>query len=89
MTFRVALWACVGAAVVVGWMLYARSIFPASPGANPFVWTLTCLTCPIALAHRFPMSFYLVLAANAATYALVGFTVETIRQYRRARTMAH
>jgi hypothetical protein len=49
---------------------------------EPLVYTLGSLTQPVVLigSHfRFGMSFYLVILANAATYALVGLIVETLR----------
>jgi len=40
-------------------------------------WALIILTCPVAAARSyFPLSLYLVLAANAATYALIGLVVK-------------
>ena len=41
---------------------------------------LACLTQPIALLSFYPLSLYLVLFANAATYALAGLTVEILRR---------
>ena len=41
---------------------------------------LTRITCPIALLSSYPLSLYSVLFANAATYALVGTIVETLRR---------
>src|SRR5262245_28723892 len=79
MKSRIALWAAAGAVVVVGWTLYASAISPAPLDRGPFPWLLVCLTCPIALARHLPLSVYWVLLANAATYALVGVTVEMIR----------
>ncbi len=86
MKCRIAIWATLGALVVVGWSLYISAISPIQLTAKAFAWTLACLTCPIALAHRYPLSVYVVLLANAATYALVGVIVETIqRLYRPLR----
>jgi hypothetical protein len=42
-----------------------------------FVLILACITCPTVLAGIY---FYWVLIANAATYALVGLIVETLRR---------
>ena len=41
------------------------------------------LTCPIALARHYALSFYFVLLVNAATYALAGTIVETMRRYHK------
>ena len=81
MKLRIVLWAVAGALVVVLWTLY---ISAASPSPLGTVWTLAYLTCPIALAHHYPLSFNFVLLVNTATYALVGMIVETIgRRYKR------
>jgi len=53
------------------------------------MWTLTYLTCPIALARHYALSFYFVLLMNAATYALVGTIVEVMRQhFKHARLIS-
>ena len=41
---------------------------------------MACLTCPVSLLGRYPLSFYVVLLVNAGTYAVVGTVVETIRR---------
>jgi len=48
---------------------------------EPLVSTLVRVTCPIAIvgAH-YPVSIYSALAANVATYALVGLVVEILRR---------
>jgi hypothetical protein len=71
MKCRIAIWATLGALVVVGWSLYIYAI------------------SPIALARRYPLSFYFVLLANAATYALVGVLVETIRRHYQTRSLSN
>jgi hypothetical protein len=77
---RIAIWASVGFFVAGFWALYALTTTPpALTSADP-VTTLVRLTCPIALISFYPLSLYLVLLANAATYALVGLIVETLRQ---------
>jgi len=78
MKLRIAMWTGVGALVVVLWTLYISATSP-TPLGN--VWTLAYLTCPIALAHHYALSFYFVLLINAATYALVGAVVETVRRH--------
>jgi predicted cobalt transporter CbtA len=84
MKFRIAIWAGVGALVVVLWTLY---ISAGHPLGN--VRTLAYLTCPIALAHHYALSFYFVLLVNAATYALVGTVVETVRRhYKQSRLIS-
>jgi hypothetical protein len=78
MKLRIAIWTGVGALVVVLWTLYIAATSPTPLG---IARTLTYLTCPIALVHRYPLSFYFVLLTNAATYALVGAVVETLRRH--------
>jgi hypothetical protein len=81
---RIAIWAAAGFLVASGWAVYffvARK----DQTIEPTVSTLVRWTCPIAIigAH-YPVSLYSALAANAATYALIGLVVESLR--RRART---
>ena len=78
MKLRIAIWTGVGALVVVLWTLYISATSP-TPLGN--VWTLAYLTCPIALAHHYALSFYFVLLINTATYALIGTVVETVRRH--------
>jgi hypothetical protein len=48
---------------------------------EPTVSALVRLSCPIAIVgSHYPISLYLALAANVATYALVGLVVETLRR---------
>jgi hypothetical protein len=80
MKYRIAIWAAAGFLVATGWAVYfflANKDLP----IEPLVSTLARLTCPIAIvgAH-YPVSIYSVLAANAATYALVGLVVEILRR---------
>ena len=78
MKLRIAIWTGVGAFVVVFWNLYISATFPTPLG---MVRTLVHLTCPIALADHYALSFYFVLLMNAATYALLGTVVETMRRH--------
>jgi hypothetical protein len=81
MKYRIAIWASAGFLVAGFWALFALATFPSTNERMRDVWALVCLTCPIAMAGRHhPMSLYEVLAANAATYALVGLIVQTVRQ---------
>jgi len=83
MKSRIAIWAAVGAFVVVFWTLYISATFPTPLGAAR---TLIDLTCPVALARHYgPHGFYSVLLVNAVTYALVGMVVETIRRQHQTR----
>ena len=70
------------------WALY---LFPTAPipitSAEP-MWTLARLTYPVVFASfyfHFPLGVYWAILANAATYALVGLSVESLRlQLKRA-----
>ena len=82
MKFRIATWAVAGLLVAGCWALF---VFATAPHANESmrnVWVLAALTCPVTLFRHFPLSLYSVLAANAATYALVGLIVEALRSNR-------
>jgi hypothetical protein len=87
MKSRIVLWAAAGALVVVFWNFYISAKHANPLGAGGVGWALVCFTCPIALASHHALSFYQVLIANAATYALVGAVVETIRRYCRIRSI--
>jgi tellurite resistance protein TehA-like permease len=80
MKYRVAMWAAAGFLVASGWAVYYLVRNKDLP-IEPMVSTLVRLTCPIAIvgAH-YPVSLYSALAANVATYALVGLVVETLRR---------
>jgi hypothetical protein len=80
MKYRIAIWAAAGFLVASGWAAY---FFVASKDhpIETIVSTLVRLTCPIAIVgSHYPVSVYWVLAANVATYALVGLVVETLRR---------
>jgi hypothetical protein len=86
MKLRIATWTGVGAVVVVLWTFCISATSSKPPG---IVWTLVYLTCPIALARHSALGFSFVLLANAATYALVGAVVETMRRhYKQTRLIS-
>jgi len=76
MKYRVAMWAAAGFLVASGWAVYffvANKDLP----IEPMVSTMVRLTCPIAIVgSHYPVSLYLAIAANVATYAVVGLVVE-------------
>ncbi len=78
MKTRIAIWAVAGAIVVAFWALYTMTTHQNLVGGVG--GTILCLTCPIALVRHHPLGLYTVLFANAATYALIGAVVETIRR---------
>jgi hypothetical protein len=74
---RIGGWAIAGFLVAGFWALYALAT--AMTPADRIV-PLVQLTCPITLLSSYSLSLYLVLLANAATYALAGLIVEILRQ---------
>jgi hypothetical protein len=81
MKYRIAMWAGAGFLVAAFWALFAWATFPSTSERMRDVWALISLTCPIALAGRhYAIGVYAVLAANAATYALIGLMVEAMRR---------
>ncbi|MGB9431581.1 MAG: hypothetical protein WBQ89_05010 [Candidatus Acidiferrum sp.] len=80
MKCRIAIWAAAGFLVASGWAVYFFMANKDLPIA-PLVSTLVRLTCPIAIVgSHYPVSIYSALAANIATYTLVGLVVETLRR---------
>ena len=80
MKYRVAMWAAAGFLVASGWAVYfflkAKDL-----RIQPLMSALLRLTCPIAIVGmHYPVSIYSSLAANVATYALVGLVVESLRR---------
>jgi hypothetical protein len=78
---RIALWATLGALVVVAWRIYISATLSNPLGTDGVGRILAWLTCPISIAGRHPQGFYFVLVVNAATYALIGLVVEAIRAH--------
>ena len=80
MKYRIAAWAGVGFLVTGCWALYGFAMNLSANDRMREFWTLVCITCPVAIAGmHFPISLCWTLVANAATYALVGLMVETMR----------
>ena len=83
MKYRIAAWSSVGLLVAGCWEIYAIvSMPPALTSADPIL-PLVRLTCPITLVSSYPLSLNWVLVANAATYALLGLILETLRRRMR------
>jgi prolipoprotein diacylglyceryltransferase len=75
------MWAIVGFLVAGFWALFAVATFPSTSERLRDVWTLVCITCPIAIAGmHHPISLYETLAANAITYGVVRLIVEALRK---------
>jgi hypothetical protein len=81
MAIRIAIWATLGALVVVAWRIYISATFSNPLGRGSVGRLLVYLTVPISLASQHPQGFYFVLIANAATYALAGIAVEMMRRH--------
>jgi hypothetical protein len=84
MKLRIAIWAALGALVVVAWRVYISATFSNPLGAGGVGRALVHLTCPITIAKH-PQTFYFDLVMNAATYALAGVFLETARRYYHLR----
>lgn len=78
MKYRLGIWAIAGFVVAGCWALYALASAPLTY-SDPMMIFIR-LTCPIVFLRSYPLSLYFVLLANAATYALVGIIVETLRK---------
>jgi hypothetical protein len=80
MKHRIATWAAAGFLVASGWAVYFL-VASRDRLTVPIVSALARLTCPIAIVgSHYPVSLYAALAANVATYALVGLVVEIVRR---------
>jgi len=79
---RIAIWAAAGFLVAGGWAVYFLMASKDRP-IEPVVFALARLTCPVAIFGAHPMSVYLVLGVNVATYALAGLAVEIVRPQLR------
>jgi hypothetical protein len=84
MKFRIAMWAVAGLLVAGCWALFVFATTPYANDSMRNLWVLADVTCPIVLVRSRPLSVYSILAANVATYVLVGLIVETLRSFRIA-----
>jgi hypothetical protein len=89
MKLRIVIWSGLGALVVVVWRIYISTTLSNPLGAGGVGRALVYLTCPIAIASQHPQGFYFVLIVNAATYALAGVVVETMRRYYKPRLLSN
>jgi hypothetical protein len=83
MRHTIVLWASGGFIIAACWFLYSVARPTSLTSAEPMVWILARLTQPPVFASfyfHFGIRFYWVLLANAATYALAGLIVETLRR---------
>lgn len=80
MRSRIAMWGAAGFLVAAWWAVYIYLRGPEVPiRYEAFTWMLVRITCPIALLSSYPIPYYVVLVANAATYALIGLIIEMLR----------
>ena len=80
MKSRIAMWAVAGFLIAGCWELFVLLSGPFANQRMAGVWLLAGITCPITLDRNLPMTWYAVLIANTATYALLGLIVETLRK---------
>ena len=83
MKYRIVAWAFVGFAVAGCWAFYAFANAPATMMSREPLLTLIEFTCPVVLVSFYfnvGVSVYATLVVNAATYALLGLIVETLRR---------
>ena len=81
MRYRIAVWAIAGFLLAGFWALFAIATFPFTPERMRDVWTVVCITCPIAIVGmHYPVSLYVTLVANAVTFGFVGLAVEALRK---------
>ena len=88
MISRIAMWAGAGLLVSAGWGLYFASTNKALP-IEPLVYILASLTQPTAAVALYlkpvhQLGLIWAVIVNAATYALLGLVVETIRRHYRS-----
>ena len=87
--FRVAMWAAGGLLIALGWGLYFATADKATP-VEPLVYALAGRTQPfvaVIVSYFTPhVGVRMAAVANAATYAMVGLIVETVRTQLRLFT---
>jgi hypothetical protein len=78
--YRIAIWAAAGFFVASGWAVYL-SVASKDHPIESIVSVVIRLTCPVAIiGSHYPITLYSSLVVNAATYALVGLVLETLRR---------
>jgi hypothetical protein len=88
---RIAIWAGVGFLAASVWALLAYATSPEfflQVMREPVVRAVLYLSCPIAYLRQYPMKLWSVLLINAATFALLGLLVETVRAKSRKQMAA-
>jgi hypothetical protein len=90
---RIAAWASAGFLISVGWGFYFATANKGIP-IGPIVHTLARLTQPTAAAILYlnpatPLGLTSVAVTNAATYALLGLMIETVRRHYRSLRLSN
>jgi hypothetical protein len=81
MRYRIAMWALAGFLLAGFWALFAVASFPSTPERMRDMWTVICITCPVAiLGMHYHISLSVTLVTNAVIYGLVGLAVEALRR---------
>ncbi len=84
---RIGTWASAGFLVASFWAVFFL-LYPRTFPIERITWTLAVISQPIALAgfyFHIGLRWYVVVLANAATYALLGLMVETMRRRAPAK----
>ncbi|HLW97726.1 MAG TPA: hypothetical protein VKR82_03700 [Candidatus Acidoferrales bacterium] len=90
---RIAAWASAGFLVSFGWGFYFATANKGIP-VGPIAHTLAQLTQPAAAVVSYvnpasPLGLTWVAVTNAATYALLGLMVETVRGHHRSLRLSN
>ncbi len=90
---RIATWTSAGFLVSFGWGLYFAITNKAIP-VGPIVHTLARLSQPTASVLSYvnpasPLGLTWVAVTNAATYALLGLMVESVRRHHRSLRLSN
>ncbi len=81
---RIAVWASIGFLVACCWIIFSFAApreYVHTVMGEPGVQAVAVASCPVAMAGwYFPVPFWLVALANAATYGLIGLMMEVVRR---------
>jgi len=79
MKYRITMWALAGFLLAGFWALFAVATFPSTPERMRDVWTIICITCPVAIVGmHYPICLYAALVVNAVTYGFAGLAIEAL-----------
>ena len=76
MVKRIGLWALAGLSVGVCWAFIAATVGPRYDFNHSILVAITVPLSSIGRVRSIPMSYYVSILMNAATYALIGLAVE-------------